>query len=142
MTVLTRVIQFLILFSTVFGAFFLYEVQPPVLPTVVFESLSVGWVLFLIDSFLTFVRPRISYYLGVILAAVALVATVSQPEHYQLVVSGNIAATATLLLGSAAEIALILSGGYFIMAERKKDPWAWPGKIGSPGPPAESEKTD
>lgn len=134
MTALPRVIQLLILFSTVLGAFFLYQVQP-VLPAPAFEFVAAGWVMFLIDSFLTFVRPRASYYLGVVLAVIALITTLSQPEHYQLVVSGNLPATATLLLGSAAEIALILSGGYFILTSRKKDPWAWPG----PSRPSNSE---
>lgn len=129
MGLVPKAIQGLILFSTLLGAFFLHEVQPPVLPSTVFDFLAVGWVLFLVDSLLTFVSPKISYYLGVVLAVIALLSTVSQPEHYQLIMSGNVPASATLFLGTGAEVLLILFGGYFILTQRKEDPWAWPGQV-------------
>jgi hypothetical protein len=140
MVSLARIIQALIIISTVLGVFFLLQVQPPILPAVVFESLVVGWFLFLIDSILTFVRPRLSIYLGIVLAVVALGATLSQPTHFQLVASGNIAAAATIILGSGAEILLVLIGGYFVMTDRKKDPWAWPGKADASAPDDGSEQ--
>ena len=131
MSTVARIIQGLILFSTAFGVFFLIEVQP-VLPLEVFVSLSVGWVLFLIDSFLTFLRPRLSYYFGILLAVIALGATLSQPAHFQLVASGNLLATATIVLGSGAEVLLIVFGVYFVLIERRSDPWAWPGRSEAP----------
>jgi hypothetical protein len=123
---LPRTIQGLILFSTLLGVAFLYQAYP-LLPSDAFEIVTFGWVLFVIDSVLTFVRPKISFYLGLFLAVVALGETVSQPEHYQLVASGNIPATITLVLGSGAEALLIILVAYYIFAERGKDPWAWPG---------------
>jgi hypothetical protein len=125
MGTLTRGIQGVILFSTLFGVAFLYEVYP-ILPSFVFDALAFGWVLFVIDSVLTFVMPRVSYYLGLVLAAVAFLATVSQPEHYALVASGDIAATATIFVGSAAEILLILLVLVYHFTAKTKDPWAWP----------------
>lgn len=106
MTRLTRAIQGLILFADVFGVAFLNEVYP-VLPSFVFDSLAIGWVLFVVDGALTFIRPKVSYYLGLVLALVAFISTVSQPQHYALVASGDIPATITLVIGSATELMLI-----------------------------------
>ena len=122
----TKAIQALILFSTVLGAFFLWEVYP-LLPPVGFDFVSFGWALFLLDSILTFIRPRASYYLGLVLAILALGETLSQQAHYTLIASGNLSATATLVLGSAAQVLLIVLVVYYLVSRRKEDPWAWPG---------------
>lgn len=127
MSAVPRIIQGLILFSTILGVFFLYQAYP-LLPPAIFGFVAFGWVLFVIDSILTFVRPRISYYLGVVLAILALLATISQPQHFAIVMSGNLAAAATIVLGSSAEVLLIIFGAYFIISERRKDQWAWPGR--------------
>jgi len=103
-----KLIQGLILFSTLFGVLFLWEVYP-LLPTSVFEVLTFGWVLWVIDSLLTFVRPKVSHYLGLVLALITMAATLSQPEHYSLVASGDLEATATLVVGTTAQIILVLA---------------------------------
>ena len=130
MIALGRAIQGLILFSSAFGALFLLQVFP-VLPPEAFDIVTFGWLLFVVDSVLTFLRPRVSYYLGVVLAILALGATFSQPQHFQLIASGNLPATATIVIGSAAEVLLVALGVYFILATRKNDPWAWPGNSGA-----------
>lgn len=115
-------IQAVILLATVFGVPFLYEVYP-VLPQPIFYTVATGWVLFVVDSALTFVRPRVSYYLGLVLAIAALGATVSQPAHFALVDGGLTAAAVTILVGSGLEIALIVLVLAFIVAGRKKGQW-------------------
>ena len=126
MVAVGKVIQVLIVFSTLLGIFFLWQAQP-LLPPDVFDILTFGWLLFVVDSALTFVRPKISYYLGLVLAVVALSETLIQPEHYALVENGNIPATIILVLGSVAQALLIASVIWYIVSERKNDPWAWPG---------------
>jgi len=121
-----RVIQGLIVFSTVLGVFFLWQAHP-LLPGDVFDILAFGWLLFVVDSVLTLVRPRISYYLGLVLAVIALSETLTQPEHYALVENGNVPATIILVLGSVAQALLIGSVIWFVISERRKDPWEWPG---------------
>jgi len=121
-----RAIQGLILFSTALGVFFLWQVYP-LLPPTAFDFVAFGWVLFLVDSILTFIRSVPSYYLGLALALFALVETLSQPAHYVIVESGSPAATATLVVGSSAQAMLIVLVVYFILSRRRKDPWAWPG---------------
>jgi hypothetical protein len=122
-----RWIQGLILFATVFGVAFLYEVYP-VLPSFVFDTVAFGWVLFVVDSVLTFVRPRVSYYLGLVLAAAAFLATVSQPEHYALITGGDVTATLTIIIGSAAELLIIALVLVYHFSGRKKDPWSMAAK--------------
>ena len=125
MSSLPRTIQALILFSVALGVFFLYLAQP-LLPSAVFYFVLLGWALFVVDGVLTFVRPRWSYYLGLVLAVLALGETLGQPEHYALVEAGNIPATVTLILGSAAQALIITLVGYYLYSERKTNPWAWP----------------
>jgi len=126
MVSVAKVIQGLIVFSTILGVFFLWQAYP-LLPGDIFDILALGWLLFLVDSLLTFVRPRISYYLGLALGVVALSETLTQPEHYALVENGNIPATVILVLGSVAQALLIASVVWFVISERRRDPWAWPG---------------
>ncbi len=127
MNALPRAIQGLILFSTLLGVFFLW-VAFPLLPDAVRYILAFGWSLFVVDSTLTFVRPKVSYYMGFVLALVALAETLAQPEHYQLVANGNVPATVILVLGSVSQALLIGLSGYYLIAIRKEDPWAWPGR--------------
>jgi len=126
MASVARAIQGLILFSAALGVFFLWQARP-LLPSDVFYILTFGWLLFVLDSILTFVRPRLSYYFGLVLGVVALGETLSQPEHYALVENGNMAATVILVLGSIAQALLIILVVYYVYSERRKDPWAWPG---------------
>ena len=121
-----RAIQGLIIFSTALGVFFLWQAYP-LLPGDVFDILAFGWLLFLVDSLLTLVRPRASYYLGLVLAVVALSETLTQPEHYALVENGNVPATVILVVGSIAQALLIGSVVWFVVSKQRKDPWAWPG---------------
>ena len=126
MVSVTRAIQGLIIFSAILGVFFLWQAQP-LLPSDVFDILTLGWLLFVIDSILTFVRPKISYYVGLVLAFIALSETLTQPGHYALVKNGNVPATIILVLGSVAQALLIGFILWYIISERRKDPWAWPG---------------
>jgi len=121
-----RVIQGLIIFSAVLGVFFLWQAHP-LLPPDVFDILTFGWLLFVVDSVLTFLRPKISYYLGLVLAVVALSETLTQPEHYALIENGNVPATVILVLGSVVEALLIAAVIWYIISGRRADPWAWPG---------------
>ena len=127
MVAIQKAIQGLILFSTVLGVVFLWQAYP-LLPSAVFGFVAFGWVLFVVDSGLTFAKPRASYYLGLVLSALALSMTLSQPAHFALVASGNLLAAFTIIAGSAAEALLVILVGYYAVSERRKDPWGWPGK--------------
>lgn len=136
MGALQDAIRGLILFSTLLGVVFLWQAYP-LLPSDVFGFVTFGWALFVVDSALTFVRPRMSYYLGLVLGALALSLTLSQPAHFALIASGNLLATFTIVAGSTAEALLIILVGYYAVSERRKNPWAWPGDGGGSGVEAE-----
>jgi hypothetical protein len=132
--------QALILFSTLLGVVFLWQAYP-LLPSDAFYFVTFGWVLFVIDSALTFLRPVVSYYLGLVLAVLALSETLSQPAHFAIVSSGNLLASATIILGSMAEVLLVVFVAYYLMTERRKDPWEWPGAKRGPSPESEAESS-
>lgn len=113
-----RVIQGLIIFSAFLGAVFLWEAHP-LLPTMVFGFIFVGWALFVVDSFLTFVKPVPSFYLGLVLAVLALTASLPQPVHYTFFSDGQYLAAATFVLGSATQVALILLVAYYAISSRR-----------------------
>lgn len=127
-----RAIQSLILFSTVLGVFFLWQAYP-LLPSFVFDFVSFGWVLFVTASVITFVKPKASFYLALVLAVLALISTLSQPEHYALVENGNVPATITLFLGSAAEILIIALTVYYFATGQKGEPWVRRGNSAQSG---------
>jgi hypothetical protein len=123
---LPRAIQGLIIFTTAFGVFFLWEVYP-LLPTFVFDFVAAGWACFVVDSVLTFIRPRASYVLGLVLAILAMAVSLPQPEHYALIEGGDLTAAVILVVGTAAEACIVILVAYYFVSTRKEDPWAWPG---------------
>ena len=127
MDAVPKAIQALIIFSTLLGVVFLWQAYPFLAPVGAFYFVAFGWVLFVVDSVLTFVRPVISYYLGLVLAVIALFETFSQPSHFSIVSSGNLLGAATIILGSAAEVLLIVLVPYYVVTSRRRDPWSWPG---------------
>ncbi len=108
------------------GIAFLWQVNG-MLSAAAFDFVAIGWALFVVDSLLTFIRPRLSYYLGFALAVLALAASLPQSAHYSFLQNGLLLPTATLVVGSIAQgliIVLVLS--HFVRA-RRTDEWAWPG---------------
>jgi hypothetical protein len=122
----SRAIQGLVLFSTALGVFFL-RLAYPLLPPLGFDFVAAGWVLFAIDSVLTFLKPRISYYLAFVLAILALSQSLGQSAHYSLLLDGDLAASAVLVLGSAAQVLLLILIPLHFIGVRKNKEWAWPG---------------
>jgi hypothetical protein len=113
-----RAIQGLILFSTLLGALFLVQAYGTV-PAFVFDFIAIGWVLFVFDSLLTFVRRQVSYLMGFFLAILALASSLPQPTHWAFLTNGDIIPAATLVIGSLAQSILIIVVAYhFVVARR------------------------
>jgi hypothetical protein len=106
-TTIGRAIQALVIFSALLGVPFLWQVNG-LIPTDIFEFVAIGWVLFVIDSFLTVFRPTISYYLAFSLAILALGATLGEPAHYAFIQEGDLLPTVTLVAGSTAQVLLLI----------------------------------
>ena len=108
----------LIFFSTILGAAFLYEASGLV-PAEVWDFVATGWILFVIDSFLTFVRPETSFYLAFVLAALALGASLPQPAHYAFISEGSIVPAAIFVSGSIAQGALLVLVPLHVIVRRR-----------------------
>jgi hypothetical protein len=121
-----RAIQLLIIFSTLLGIAFLW-VANGVLPGAVFDFIAIGEAAFAIDSVLTFARPVWSYYLGLVLAVLALTVSLPQSAHYALIETGQVVQASIFIVGSAAQALIILFVIYRFVKGRRKDEWAWPG---------------
>jgi hypothetical protein len=115
---LGRTIQTLVIFSTVLGVLFLLQAYRLV-PTSVFEFVTAGWILFVVDSCLTFLRPRLSYYLAFVLAVLALSSSLPETAHYAFIATGDLLPAATFVLGSAAQVLLVVLVPYFYLKQRK-----------------------
>jgi len=115
-----RAIQSLVLFSTLLGAIFLVQVYG-VLPPLAIDLVATGWVLFVVDSVLTFVAPNASYVLAFALAILALASSLPQSSHYSFLVNGDLIPAATFVIGTAAQILLIVVLLYhFIMVGKRR----------------------
>ncbi len=114
-----RAIQALVIFSTLLGVLFLAQAYVQV-PSTVFDIVAAGWVLFVVDSLLTFFRPTVSYYLAFVLAILALGSSLPQSAHYAFIANGELLSSATFLVGSLAQVLLVVLVPYhFIKARRR-----------------------
>jgi hypothetical protein len=92
-----------------------------VVPSWLFLSVSIGWGLFVVDTVLTFVRPRISYYLAFALAVLAFASSVPQTAHYAFIQQGLLLPSATFVLGSTIQVLLIVIVPYHLLKTRRHE---------------------
>ena len=115
-----RVIQVLVILSVLLGVALLVQVYG-VVPSWLFLSVSIGWGLFVVDTVLTFVRPRISYYLAFALAVLAFASSVPQTAHYAFIQQGLLLPSATFVLGSTIQVLLIVIVPYHLLKTRRHE---------------------
>lgn len=114
-----KAIQALVFLSVILGVLFLAQAYNAV-PSLVFEFVAVGWVLFVVDAALTLVRPRLAYGFALVLAILALASSLPQSSHWGFVSAGDLLPAFTFLAGSAIEVVLILVALYYFLVARKK----------------------
>jgi hypothetical protein len=117
MSSMGRAIQAVIVFSTLLGVVFLWQVDGLV-PPPVFDFVATGWVLFVIDCALTFVKPRASYALGLVLALLALATSLPESAHYAFIQEGAVLPAAIFLTGTGAQLLLIGLVSYYFVSGR------------------------
>jgi len=113
-----RAIQALIIASSVLGIALLLEINS-IVPIDVFDFIAFGWVLFVIDSVLTFVKPTVSYYFGLVLALLALSASLPQSAHWSFIESGQLIPSAIFILGSILQVFIVVFVIYWTVALRR-----------------------
>jgi hypothetical protein len=102
-----RAIQALIIASALLGVALLWEIHS-IVPPEVFDIIAFGWVLFVIDSALTFLRPRVSYYVGLVLALLALGASLPQSAHWAFIQNGLLVPSVIFVSGSVVQVLIIV----------------------------------
>lgn len=119
MSSIGRVIQGLIILSALLGILFLVQVYG-VLPQNAFVFVFVGWVMYVIDSVMTFVRPTVSFYFGFVLAAITLSSSLPQSAHYSFIMSGQLLPSTTFLLGTLAQLLILVLVPYYALKGRRR----------------------
>ncbi|HXW36542.1 MAG TPA: hypothetical protein VEJ36_01370 [Nitrososphaerales archaeon] len=111
-------IKGLVYFSVILGVVFLAQAQGA-LPHPVFDIIALGWALFVVDALLTRVRVKASFYLAFVLAVLALVSSLPQTAHYAFIEEGELLPSATFILGSLAQITLVVLVPYYFLKSRR-----------------------
>ncbi len=119
MTRTGKAIQASVFLSVILGILFLVQAYN-VVPSFVFEFVAVGWVLFVIDGVLTFLRPRESYALALVLAILALGSSLPQSSHWAFIGNGDILPAFTFLAGSVVQVVLIILVVYYFAVGRRR----------------------
>jgi hypothetical protein len=114
-----KAIQAMVLFSTLLGMLFLVQANG-LLPALVFDFVATGWILFVVDSVLTFAAPRPAYALAFVLAILALASSLPQSAHWAFIINGDLLPAATFVLGVVAQFSLLVLVPFHFMTERRR----------------------
>jgi hypothetical protein len=83
-------------------------------PSWLFFSVLIGWLAYVFVAALTAKgRRTIAYPLAFVLAILTLAVSLPQPQHYSYVEAGVSLASATFLIGSALQVALLILIGIY-----------------------------
>ena len=104
---LRRAANLLIYLSVALGVALLPQLYGLV-PSWLFLSVLIGWLAYLVVAVLVAKGRSIAYPLAFVLALLTLAVSLPQPEHYSFVEAGLSLASATFLLGSAIQLALLI----------------------------------
>ena len=119
MPTINRAINALIYLSVIVGIVLLMQLYY-LAPRWLFYSVLVGWVGYVIVAALAATGHKIAYPLAFALSILTLAVSLPQPEHQSFVEAGVSLASATFLIGSVLQLALIiLIPVYFL---RKRSP--------------------
>ncbi len=116
---LRTAIDALVYFSVILGAALLAQAFN-LLPPPVAYSIVGGWLAYVVAALLVFRKAKVAYPLVMVLAVLTLIVSLPQPEHYSLLNPGEAVAAATFLLGSAAQICLIVLIPIYLLRKKMR----------------------
>ena len=114
-----RVARYLVYSSVVIGLALLIQLYSLV-PTWLFYLVLAGWVVYLFVAIEAARGREIAYPSAVIMSILTLVVSLPQPEHYSLAAHGFTLAALTLIIGSAIQVATIISVAYYLVLRRRE----------------------
>lgn len=111
----TRTIANLLIYASIgLGVALLIQLYS-IVPQWLFLAVLAGWISYLIVGIAVTMRINTGYPVSLVLAALTLVVSLPQPEHYSL---GASMAFATFIAGSVLQIAVILSVARYLLLNR------------------------
>jgi len=114
-----RVARYLVYSSVVIGLALLIQLYSLV-PTWLFYAVLGGWVVYLVVAIEAARGREITYPSAVIMSILTLAVSLPQPEHYSLATQGFTLAALTFIIGSAIQIATIISVAYYLFLRRRE----------------------
>jgi len=114
-----RVARYLVYSSVVIGLALLIQLYSLV-PTWLFYLVLAGWVVYLFVAIEAARGREIAYPSAVIMSILTLVVSLPQPEHYSLAAHGFTLAALTFIIGSAIQVATIISVAYYLVLRRRE----------------------
>lgn len=114
---LKRAIDLLIYVSVGFGVVLLLQLYVLV-PRWLFYSVLAGWVAYLLVAIIAATGRKIAYPFAFILSLLTLAVSLPQPEHYSFVEAGMLLASATFVIGSILQIALLILIPVYLLRNR------------------------
>src|SRR5437879_12997457 len=114
-----RIARYLVYCSLVIGLALLFQLSSLV-PTWLFYLVLLDWVVYLGVAIEAARGREIAYPSAVIMSIPTLVVSLPQPEHYSLATQGFTLAASTFIIGSAIQIATIISVTYYLFLRRRE----------------------
>lgn len=94
--------------SVLMGPLLIYQIYR-IVPSYVFYSILIGWLLYLLTAIGIAKNIRYFYYAAIVLAALVLAVSIPQPEHYAFFSDGHTFAAITFLVGNLLQVVVIIS---------------------------------
>ncbi len=110
--------QYLVYASVIVGGALLVQLYS-IVPSWLFYSVLVGWIVYLLVAIEVARGREIAYPAALIMSTLTLVVSLPQPEHYLLVAQGFTLAGLTFVIGSVIQLATIISVSYYLILKRK-----------------------
>ena len=115
-----RIANWLIYASVILGVALLVQLYVLVVPSWLFDSILVGWILYLVVAIAVASGRDKAYPAALVLSIITLAVSLSQPEHYSLAEAGPTLASLTFITGSMLQVAVIVLIASFLFLERKQ----------------------
>ena len=114
-----RIARNLVYSSVVIGLALLIQLSSLV-PAWLFYLVLLGWVVYLVVAIEAARGREIAYPSALIMSILTLVVSLPQPEHYSLATQGFTLTALTFIIGSAIQMATIISVAYYLVLRRRE----------------------
>ncbi len=115
-----RIANWLIYASVILGVALLVQLYVLVVPSWLFDSILVGWILYLVVAIAVASGRDKAYPAALVLSIITLAVSLPQPEHYSLAEAGPTLASLTFITGSVLQVGVIVLIASFLFLERKQ----------------------